>query len=54
MENRMHFHKEQGLYVTFNPSKNGNCQFPALVHALSEYGIFCSATASNYEVGEYL
>ena len=45
---------EQGYSMTFNLSKDGNCQFSALAHALSEYGIFRSSTTLQYEVVEYL
>ena len=38
MDDRMHRLTEQGCSMTFNPSKDGNCQFSALAHALSEYG----------------
>ena len=38
MDDRMHRLTEEGCSMTFNPSKDGNCQFSALAHALSEYG----------------
>ena len=54
MDDRMHLLTEQGYSMTFNPSKDGNCQFSAIAHALSEYGIFRSPTTLRYEVVEYL
>ena len=54
MDDRMHLLTEQGYSMTFNPSKDGNCQFSALAHALSKYGIFRSPTTLTYEVVEYL
>ena len=54
MDDRMHCLTEQGCSMTFNPSKDGNCQFSALAHALSKYGIFHSPTTLRYEVVEYL
>ena len=42
MGDRMHLLTEQDYSMTFNPSKYGNCQFSALAHALSEYGMFRS------------
>ena len=54
MDDRMHLLTEQGYSMTFNPSKDENCQFSALGHALSEYGIFRSPTTLRYEVAEYL
>ena len=44
MEYRMHLLTEQDFSMTFNPSKDRNCQFSALVHALNEYGTFRSPT----------
>ena len=52
MDDKMHVLTEQGYSMTFNPSKDGNCQFSD--HALSEYGIFRSPTTLRYEVVEYL
>ena len=54
MDDRMHRLTEQGYSMTFNPSKDGNCQFSALAYALSKYGIFHSPTTLRYEVVEYL
>ena len=54
IDDRMHLLTEQGYSMTFNPSKDGNCQFSAIAHALSEYGIFRSPTTLRYEVVEYL
>ena len=54
MDDRMHLLTEEGYSMTFNPSKDGNCQFSAIAHALSEYGIFRSPTTLRYEVVEYL
>ena len=54
MEDIVYLLTKQGYSTTFNPSKDGNCQFSAIAHALSEYGIFRSPTTSRYEIVEYL
>ena len=54
MDDRTHLLTRQSYSMTFIPSKDGNCQFSALVHALSEYGIFRSPTTLRYGVVEYL
>ena len=54
VDDRIHLLTEQGCSMTFNASKDGNCQFSTLADALSEYVIFCFPTTLRNEVVKYL
>ena len=53
-EDRLPTFFEQGYSVSFDPPGDGNCQFHAIAHALSRYGIYRSSQSLRADIVRHL
>ena len=53
-EDRLAAFFEQGHSVSFDPPGDGNCQFHAIAHALSRYGIYRSTQSLRADIVRHL
>ena len=53
-EDRLPAFFEQGHSVSFDPPGDGNCQFHAIAHALSRYGIYRSTQSLRADIVRHL
>ena len=44
---------DQGYYISFDPLRDGNCQFSSICRILREFGFHCSPEALRAEIGFY-